>query len=115
MRNNPIVPFILIMVFGIGLIFFLSLDGVGKKEEIANGDNAAAEEQDSDGAALVQTCAGCHGGDLTGGVGPDLTGFDAAHIEDVLVNGLEGSTFMTPGMKNEAEAKAIAEYITSLK
>ena len=65
-------------------------------------------------AALVQTCIGCHGGDLTGGVGPNLHGLDEARIVDVLTNGIEG-TPMTPGMKNEAEAKAIAEYISTLK
>ena len=31
MQKNPIVPFILIMAFGIGLIFFLSIQGVDKK------------------------------------------------------------------------------------
>ena len=37
MQKNPIVPFILIFAFGIGLIFFLSIMGVEKKAEIAEG------------------------------------------------------------------------------
>ncbi|CAM5258663.1 Cytochrome C551 OS=Lysinibacillus sphaericus OX=1421 GN=cccA_1 PE=4 SV=1 [Lysinibacillus sphaericus] len=44
----------------------------------------------------------------------NLHGLDEARIVDVLTNGIEG-TPMTPGMKNEAEAKAIAEYISTLK
>ena len=47
-------------------------------------------------------------------MGPSLIGLEADHIVDVLVNGIEG-TVMTAGMKNEAEAKAIAEYISSLE
>ena len=121
MKNNPIIPYILIMAFGIGLIFFLSMDGVGNKEEIANGgaettENGGATAEGEDGSALVATCIGCHGGDLAGGgVGPKLIGLDPAYIEDVLVNGLEGSAFMTPNMKTPDEAKAIAEYISTLE
>ena len=121
MKNNPIIPYILIMAFGIGLIFFMSLDGVGNQEEIAHGDEAAEEGgataeggAAADGEALVGSCIGCHGGDLTGGMGPKLVGQDPEHIVDVLTNGIPG-TPMTPGLKTPEEAKAIAEYITSLK
>ncbi len=120
MKNNPVVPYILILAFGIGLIFFMSLQGADNKKEIAAEQEGGGEtttettDADDDGSALVQACIGCHGGDLTGGVGPNLHGLDEARIVDVLTNGIEG-TPMTPGMKNEAEAKAIAEYISTLK
>jgi len=120
MKNNPIIPYILIMAFGIGLIFFMSLEGSGNKEEIAEGHGEEATEEGttaSEGAGgeeLVTTCIGCHGGDLTGGMGPKIAGLDAEHIIDVLANGIEGSP-MTPGLKTGAEAEAIAEYISSLE
>lgn len=116
MKNNPLVPYILIMAFGIGLIFFLSLYGEGKQEEIANGDNGAATEENAgaEGEKLVQTCMACHGTDLKGGAGPAIAGLDKDYIIDVLTNGIEG-TPMTPGMKTGAEAEKIAEYISSLK
>ncbi|RKQ19145.1 cytochrome c550 [Ureibacillus endophyticus] len=118
MKNNPIIPYILIMVFGIGLIFFMSLEGVGNKEEIAGGHEGTEEGGETaggaDGEALVSACIGCHGGDLTGGVGPSLVGLEADHIVDVLTNGIEG-TPMTPGLKTPDEAQAIAEYISSLE
>lgn len=127
MKNNPIIPYILIMAFGIGLIFFMSLEGAGNKEEIAEGheeeatteEGGAAEEggataEGANGEELVSACIGCHGGDLTGGMGPKIAGLDAEHIKDVLANGIEG-TPMTPGLKTGAEAEAIAEYISSLK
>lgn len=114
MKNNPIVPYILILAFGIGLIFFMSLQGAEDKKEIAAKENGETTEATDDGSALVQSCIGCHGGDLTGAVGPSLHGLEAERIVDVLTNGIEG-TPMTPGMKNEAEAKAIAEYISTLE
>ncbi|HWL13142.1 MAG TPA: cytochrome c [Ureibacillus sp.] len=121
MKNNPIIPYILIMAFGIGLIFFMSLEGAGNEKEIAesHGEEGATEEgatasEGASGEELVSTCMGCHGGDLTGGMGPKIAGLDAEHIVDVLTNGIEG-TPMTPGLKTGAEAEAIAEYISSLK
>lgn len=116
MRNNPIVPYILIMAFGIGLIFFMSLQGADNKKEIAAEHEGGGEttEATDDGSALVQSCIGCHASDLTGAIGPNLHGLEAEHIVDVLTNGIEG-TPMTKGMKNEAEAKAIAEYISTLE
>ena len=109
MKNNPLIPFILIMAFGIGLIFFMSLEGVGNNKEEAEGGEATTDEPTVD----IASCTGCHGGDLTGGTGPSLVGVDADTIVDALVNGVEGSTMMIPGMKTEEEAKAIAEHITS--
>lgn len=114
MKNNPIVPYILIMAFGIGLIFFMSLQGAEDKKEIAGEENGETTEATDDGSAVVQSCIGCHGGDLTGAVGPNLHGVEADRIVDVLTNGIEG-TPMVAGMKNEAEAKAIAEYISTLE
>lgn len=120
MKNNPIIPYILIMAFGIGLIFFMSLQGVGNQAEIANGDEVTTENGggatagDAGGEALVSSCISCHGGDLKGNIGPSLIGKDAEHIVDVLTNGIPG-TPMTPGLKTGAEAQAIADYISSLK
>lgn len=125
MKNNPIIPYILILAFGIGLIFFMSVVGVGNKEEIATADEAGTTTEgggettdggEVDGAALTQTCIGCHAADFTGSVGPNLTIVDAARIEDVLVNGTgTAGSPMVAGLKTADEAKAIAEYITSLK
>jgi len=118
MKNNPIIPYILIMAFGIALIFFMSLEGAGNQEEIASGGEATEEGATADAGAggeeLVSSCIGCHGGDLSGGMGPKLAGLDAEHIVDVLENGIEG-TPMTPGLKTGSEAQAIADYISSLE
>ncbi|MGE7675864.1 c-type cytochrome [Lysinibacillus sp. NPDC094403] len=116
MKNNPVVPYILILAFGIGLIFFMSLTGAENKKEIAAEKEGGGEKTEAtdDGAALVQSCISCHGADLKGAYGPNLHGKDEARIVEVLTKGIPG-TPMEPGMKNEAEAKAIAKYISTLK
>ena len=35
MKRNPVIPFVIIMVFGIGLMFLLSFKGLGDAKEIA--------------------------------------------------------------------------------
>jgi len=59
------------------------------------------------------SCVGCHGGDLTGAMGPNLTttSLSKEEIIDVLVNG-KGA--MPPGTAN-GEEEAVAEYILSLQ
>ncbi|MER1986123.1 MAG: cytochrome c [Solibacillus sp.] len=111
MKNNPLIPYVLIMAFGIGLIFFMSVGSGGQKDHAEEGGETTGTESTVD----VSSCVSCHGGDLTGGMGPSLIGLEPDHIVDVLVNGLEGSNFMKPGMKSEAEAQAIAEHIATLE
>ena len=112
MKNNPLIPYVLIMAFGIGLIFFMSLEGAGKKDE-AHGDEGGATEEINGESIVQSSCIGCHGGDLSGGMGPALTGgLDAAHVKDVVMNGV-GS--MPAVVTNEAEAQAVADYIAGLE
>lgn len=39
MRNNPLIPYVLIMAFGIGLIFFMSFEGAADKNS-ADGEHS---------------------------------------------------------------------------
>lgn len=121
MQKNPIVPFILIMAFGIGLIFFLSIQGVDKKEEIASGHEEGAKEEggetaEFDAEAVAQgKCISCHGGDLAGqGNFPSLvdTKLSQEEIAEVITNG-KGA--MPPGLVDAANVEAMAEYIHTLE
>lgn len=132
MQKNAIVPYILIMAFGIGLIFFLSLEGVGNQEKIAEehateeeggaggeegaegeGGGEAAAEFDPE-AVAQQSCVSCHGSSYEGGVGPSLidTELDQAGIEEILVNG-KGA--MPAGLVEAENAPAMAEWILTLE
>ncbi len=127
MKKNPIIPYILIMAFGIGVIFFLSIGGADKKAEIAKSGNEATTEQkaeqkgeaaaggDVDPKAIAQQkCIACHGGDLKGQVGPNLhgTGLSEADVKGILTNGRGG---MPAGLVSGAELDAMAKYISELK
>ena len=111
MRNNPLIPYLLIMAFGIGLIFFMSFDGASDKNS-ADGDHSG-ETTELNGEEIAQkNCIGCHGGDLQGvGNAPAIAGLDAAHIQEVALNG-QGA--MPKMLQSEAEAQAVAEYISGL-
>lgn len=41
MKWNPLIPFLLIAVLGIGLTFFLSVKGLDDSREIASGEKAS--------------------------------------------------------------------------
>lgn len=127
MQKNAIVPYILIMAFGIGLIFFLSLEGVGNEAEIAdenateeNGDGAATGEGTGDDTAefdpeakAQESCIGCHGSSYEGASGPSLvaTEMTQEEIEEIIANGKGGM----PGNLVEAEnIPAMAEWVLSL-
>ncbi|ALC84945.1 MULTISPECIES: cytochrome c550 [Bacillaceae] len=126
MKKNPIIPFILIMAFGIGLIFFLSIEGVNNKEEIASehaegGEEGAAEGGEEaaagnfDPEALAQgKCIGCHGNSYEGqGAFPSLvaTKLSEDEIKDVLANG-KGA--MPGGLVPEENLDAMAAWVKSL-
>lgn len=122
MQKNPIIPFILIMAFGIGLIFFLSIDGVGNKAEIAEqheggesaegGEEATAGEFDPEALAKGK-CISCHGNTYEGGMGPSLvaTQLSEDEIKDVLANG-KGN--MPAGLVPEANLDEMATWVKSL-
>lgn len=126
MQKNAIVPYILIMAFGIGLIFFLSIEGVGNQEEIAGehaGEEGGAGKEEGGGeeaaefdpeAVAQQSCVSCHGSSYEGGVGPSLidTQLDQAGIEEILVNG-KGA--MPAGLVEAENAPAMAEWILTLE
>lgn len=110
MKNNPLIPYVLIMAFGIGLIFFMSFGGAADKNSAEDSGHTA----ELNGEEIAQkNCISCHGGDLKGASGPSIVGLDAEHIADYALNGSESGK-MPAILKTEAEAKAVAEYISGL-
>ncbi len=124
MSKNPIVPYILIFALGLGLIFFMSLYGLDKKEEIAKQNDEGTTEEagkeeasaDFDAEAVAKSkCISCHGGNLEGGAGPALVGtkLSKEKIHEVIKN---GKGIMPPGLISaDADIDAMADYILSLK
>lgn len=124
MNRNPLIPFLLIAVFGLGLMFFLSLEGIDNAEEMAaeeeqteegGGETASGGEFDPE-AHYQASCIGCHGSSYEGGAGPALTGvgdkLSQEEIADVLVNG-RGA--MPPGLVPQENAEAMAAWLAEIK
>ncbi|GGA32286.1 MULTISPECIES: cytochrome c550 [Psychrobacillus] len=124
MKKNPIIPFLLIMGFGIGLIFFLSIQGVNNKEEIAATEEAAeggaaegeATAGEFDPAEFAQgKCISCHGANFEGqGNFPSLVGtaLSEDEVKDVLANG-RGA--MPGGLVPAENIDAMAAWVKSLE
>ncbi|WP_064091466.1 cytochrome c550 [Rossellomorea aquimaris] len=125
MNRNPIIPFVLIMALGIGLVFFMSLQGLNNAEEKAKeekhgemegkegeGEQASSGEFDPE-STYKNNCLSCHGADYGGGAGPALKGTDLSkdEIKETIKN---GKGIMPAGLVEEENLDAMADWIKSL-
>ncbi|MFX3623801.1 MAG: cytochrome c550 [Ectobacillus sp.] len=119
MKRNPLIPFALIAVLGIGLMFLLSFQGLNKGKELAeakkNGGKttqAAAKPED----IVKQSCVSCHGEQLQGGVGPSLqkvgSKLSKDDIQNIIVNG-KGN--MPAGLVPADQAAKVADWLAKKK
>lgn len=122
MKKN-ILPFGIIAIVGIFVAIIVFYVGVHQREDIRlaeeNGGEAVEEEGEvsSDPEEIyASNCASCHGDDLSGGMGPDLTkiGGDLSEddIHDVIMNG-QGQ--MPAGLVSAEEADALAEWLGEME
>lgn len=119
MNRNPIIPFVLIMVMGIGLMFLLSFKGLGDSEDLAKEKEGGGKTEETAEVNpeefYKQTCAGCHGQQYEGISGPSLKGvggrYSKDEIKDIITNG-KGN--MPPGMAAGKEEQ-MAEFLSKMK
>jgi mono/diheme cytochrome c family protein len=80
---------------------------------VASGAAAAAGDATRGRQVFATTCAGCHGADATGGVGPSLhgIGLTEAEVEAVIAS---GRGIMPPGLATGQPAADVAAYVASL-
>jgi cytochrome c550 len=121
MKRNQVIPYILIMVFGIVLVLILSFKGLGDMKEIAKEDGkgneptevAASKPED----IYKQSCIGCHGDQYQGTVGPTLKGvgskYSKEELMDIVVNGK--GTGMPAGLVKQEQAAAMADWLSNIK
>lgn len=123
LKRNPVIPYVLIMAFGLALIFFLSVKGIGDAKEVAKEkehpkqtETASSEKFDPESFAK-KTCVTCHGNNLQGGAGPNLHGIGRKlpkdKIKDVLRNGTSGG--MPAGLVEEDHIDEMADWVSKLK
>ncbi|QOR83403.1 cytochrome c [Geobacillus stearothermophilus] len=120
MNRNPLIPFFIIMAFGIVLTFVLSFKGLGDAKEMAKekkgGEKTEQTAEFNPEQFYQQACLSCHGQNYEGGMGPALKGvgerLSADQIKDVLQNGRGG---MPGGLVPADNLDAMAKWLAGLK
>ena len=101
----------------LGAMLVLAACG-GEKESDSSANSGTSDTVNVSNAEKIynQKCSNCHGGDLRGGVGPDLTTIGGKlsqeEIEQVIAN---GKGVMPKGLIDGAEATAVAEWLAAKK
>lgn len=131
MNKNPIIPFLLIIFLGVGLVFLLSSQGANQEEEgeeVATeeesegggeegseegGDGASSGDVDAEGIAQ-NSCASCHGEDFSGGMGPALAGTSLGEDEftDIVRNGQGSMPAFDESQVSDEEMTALYEFFS---
>lgn|SRR5690625_4457701 len=123
MKTN-LLPFGIIAIVGLFMIIILSYIGVSQREDIQLAEENGGEIEEVEDEATVldpeeayaNSCAACHGGDLTGGAGPDLTAvggtLSEAEIEAIINNGV-GT--MPGGLVSPEQSAEIAAWLSEMK
>lgn len=125
--KNAAAPYAIIAVLGILAVIIISVIGLNNRADIAEGDEteqvedggAEGETAGGDADAVFQNnCAMCHGADLTGGGGPDLTAvgskLSADEISDIIQNGTDGGMPAVPAVQGE-ELEALSTWLSEKK
>ncbi|MFZ3578630.1 cytochrome c550 [Virgibacillus sp. DJP39] len=124
MKKNPVIPYAIIAIIGLLVVIVISFVGLGQQEAIKKAEEGGGEKKDqpeevaTDPSAIFQNnCITCHGADLTGGMGPDLTQvgseYSQEEIKDIIINGK--GTGMPAGLVPEPQAEALAEWLAKKK
>ncbi|AKG73986.1 c-type cytochrome [Salinicoccus halodurans] len=121
MNRNPVIPFILIIFLGIGLVFLLSSQGAtsdqGEEEQTASeegGGEEGASSGDFDAEGFARdNCASCHGQDFSGGMGPALAGtsLDEATFTETVRNGKGSMPAFSQDQIADEDLTALYEFM----
>ncbi|ALC81654.1 MULTISPECIES: cytochrome c550 [Bacillus] len=119
MKRNPLIPFLFIALIGIGLVFVLSIKGLGDEREIASGGKEPAKEENANASPeeiYKQSCVSCHGENYEGVSGPSLKGVgekrDVGGIKEKIQNGGGG---MPAGLVPEEKLDEMAKWVSEIK
>ncbi|HLR08009.1 MAG TPA: cytochrome c [Bacillota bacterium] len=124
MNKNPIIPFGIIAVVGILLVIVFSTAGVFQRADIEKAEEGDTEQQEDAQEEAVEepeaifesNCASCHGDDLSGGMGPDLTDVGSRLSEEEIHEIImEGKGDMPPGLATEAESEVLSEWLSDME
>lgn len=122
MKRN-VLPFGIIAIVGIFVAIIIFYIGVGQRDDIRLAEENGGEVVEGGGETVTDpetifanSCASCHGQDLSGGVGPGLADVGSKlsddEIKDVIINGV-GT--MPAGIVGAEEASILSEWLSEKK
>ncbi|QIH78609.1 cytochrome c [Macrococcoides canis] len=115
MNRNPVIPFILIMLMGVGLIFFMSAHGANKGEE-EGGDGAKTEQKFDAKTFAKDNCTSCHGQNLEGGMGPKLAGIsDTEKAKKIIREGKGAMPAHDQSKISDKDLDTLVKYLKDAK
>lgn len=125
MKRN-LLPFLAIAIVGIFGIVIVSGIGLNQRAEIQQAEENGGEPQeevqegetaDDPEAVFANSCASCHGADLSGGAAPELTNIGSSMSEDeiknIIINGTDAG--MPGGLVNDGQAEALAKWLSEME
>ncbi|WP_160722671.1 cytochrome c551 [Bacillus sp. USDA818B3_A] len=108
------------LLLGTSLVMGLAACGGGDKDESKNTDNGGTTKttETADAQKIYdQKCSSCHGGDMKGAMGPNLTKVGSKYskdeILDILKNGKSGG--MPAGLVTGDDAETMASWLAAKK
>jgi len=118
MNRNPLIPFALIAILGIGLMLLLSFVGLDNMDEVAKGEDEAPTEDTASASPeeIYQgKCSSCHGADFGGGAGPALTGVGEKYSTDEIKSIVtEGRGIMPANLVPDEKLDEMVDWLTGL-
>ncbi|KKE80614.1 cytochrome c [Oceanobacillus caeni] len=122
MKKNPVIPYAIIAVVGVLAIIIISFIGVNQREAIQQaeegGEQAVEEgEASTDPEEIFSAnCSSCHGADLSGGAGPELTTigskYSADEISEIIQNGTDGGMPPFGGSLAPEEIELLSDWLS---
>ncbi|SIS36844.1 cytochrome c550 [Salimicrobium flavidum] len=113
--KRALIPFAMIAIIGILTMIVISSVGMNQEQAIESEEEGGGEEQTASAnpeEMFQNSCASCHGGDLSGGVGPNLQGIGDRLSVDEIVSVIEnGKGQMPAGLYTGEEAQQVAEWL----
>ncbi|MCF6092686.1 cytochrome c [Microaerobacter geothermalis] len=107
-----IVVYVVLAVWAVG--YALLADGLDEREQATGGAAPVAISAEAGASVYGKSCAGCHGQNLEGSVGPALTGVVNKLGEDEVLNIIaNGRGGMPPlgGTVSEDQRKSVVEFL----
>ncbi|HLR71437.1 MAG TPA: cytochrome c [Pseudogracilibacillus sp.] len=122
MKNN-VLPFGIIAVVGIFVAIIVFYIGVHQRDDIQLAEENGGEEVVEEGEVasdpeeiFASSCASCHGEDLSGGAGPDLTQVGSTlSADEIHMIIMEGQGTMPGGLVSSEEADLLTDWLSAME